>query len=52
MPDSYIQRVIQLASQGYIEIEFPVFDVDWQSQAYETVSGQNSNNTVSVTDAF
>ncbi len=26
--------------------------MDWQSQAYETVSGQNSNNTVSVTDAF
>ncbi|WP_298962504.1 adenosylcobalamin-dependent ribonucleoside-diphosphate reductase [uncultured Methylobacterium sp.] len=52
VPDSYIQRVLQLAEQGYAEIEFPVFDVDWQSQAYETVSGQNSNNTVSVTDAF
>jgi ribonucleoside-diphosphate reductase alpha chain len=29
-----------------------VFDVDWQSPAYETVSGQNSNNTVSVTNDF
>ncbi|WP_316196709.1 adenosylcobalamin-dependent ribonucleoside-diphosphate reductase [Bradyrhizobium sp. SZCCHNS3053] len=51
LPDSYIQRVLQLAENGQ-EFEFPEFDVDWQSAAYETVSGQNSNNTVSVTDEF
>ena len=51
LPDSYIQRVIQLAEAGE-PFDFPEFDVDWQSPAYETVSGQNSNNTVSVTDAF
>jgi ribonucleoside-diphosphate reductase alpha chain len=51
VPDSYIQRVIQLAKQGE-PFSFPEFDVDWQSQAYETVSGQNSNNTVSVTNDF
>jgi ribonucleoside-diphosphate reductase alpha chain len=52
VPDSYIKRVLQFAEQGYNDIEFPVFDVDWQSEAYETVSGQNSNNTISVTDSF
>jgi ribonucleoside-diphosphate reductase alpha chain len=52
IPDSYIMRVIQLAKQGYTHMEFEVFDLDWQSKAYETVSGQNSNNTVSVTDDF
>ena len=51
IPDSYINRVIQLAKQDE-PFYFPEFDIDWQSQAYETVSGQNSNNTVSVTDAF
>jgi ribonucleoside-diphosphate reductase alpha chain len=51
VPESYIKRVIDLAEQGE-EFSFPEFDVDWQSAAYETVSGQNSNNTVSVTDDF
>jgi ribonucleoside-diphosphate reductase alpha chain len=51
LPDSYIQRVLQLAEEGQ-DFDFPEFDVDWQSPAYETVSGQNSNNTVSVTDEF
>ena len=52
VPENYIARVISLARQGKSEIAFEVFDTDWQSEAYETVSGQNSNNTVSVTDAF
>jgi ribonucleoside-diphosphate reductase alpha chain len=51
LPDSYIKRVLQLAEEGE-GFDFPEFDVDWQSPAYETVSGQNSNNTVSVTDDF
>ena len=52
LPENYIQRVIQFARQGYDRIEFPVFDTDWDSEAYLTVSGQNSNNTVRVTDDF
>jgi len=50
--DNYIQRVIQFAKQGYKDIEFPVYDTDWDSDAYLTVSGQNSNNSVRVTDEF
>ncbi|MGE5150286.1 MAG: adenosylcobalamin-dependent ribonucleoside-diphosphate reductase, partial [Rhodospirillaceae bacterium] len=50
--ENYIQRVIQFARQGYRQIEFPTFDTDWQSEAYATVSGQNANNTVRVTDDF
>ena len=50
--DNYIQRVIQFAKQGYTDIEFPVYDTDWDSEAYLTVSGQNSNNSVRVTDEF
>ena len=52
VPDSYIKRVIQFAKQGYKDIEFPIYDTDWDSEAYLTVSGQNSNNTVRVTDEF
>ncbi len=52
VPDNYIRRVIQFAKQGYKDIDFPIYDTDWDSEAYLTVSGQNSNNTVRVTDEF
>jgi ribonucleoside-diphosphate reductase alpha chain len=52
VPDSIIRRTIQFARQGYTRIDFPTYDTDWDSDAYLTVSGQNSNNSVRVTDAF
>ncbi len=52
IPDSYIERVISFARQGYKDIDFKTYDTDWDSEAYLSVSGQNSNNTVRVTDAF
>ncbi len=52
IPETYVNRVLQYARQGYSSIEFPTYDVDWDSEAYNTVAGQNSNNSVRVTDAF
>ncbi|MDF1737232.1 MAG: vitamin B12-dependent ribonucleotide reductase, partial [Minwuia sp.] len=52
IPENYIQRVIQFAGQGYRHIDIPVYDKDWDSDAYLTVSGQNSNNSVRVPNAF
>ncbi|MEZ5690234.1 MAG: vitamin B12-dependent ribonucleotide reductase [Rickettsiales bacterium] len=52
IPENYIVRVIQFAKQGYTEIEFPEYDTDWDSEAYLTVSGQNSNNSIRVTNEF
>ncbi|SFB79598.1 vitamin B12-dependent ribonucleotide reductase [Tropicimonas isoalkanivorans] len=52
IPETYVNRVLQYARQGYTSIEFPTYDTDWDSEAYNTVSGQNSNNSVRVTDAF
>jgi ribonucleoside-diphosphate reductase alpha chain len=52
VPDNYIFRAIQLARQGYTSIEFDTYDTDWQSNAYQTVSGQNSNNSVRIPNAF
>ncbi|HEX4293534.1 MAG TPA: vitamin B12-dependent ribonucleotide reductase [Rhizomicrobium sp.] len=52
IPDNYIERVISFARQGYKDIDFKIYDTDWDSEAYLSVSGQNSNNSVRVTDAF
>src|ERR1700723_2770159 len=52
IPDNYIERVISFARQGYKDIDFRTYDTDWDSEAYSSVSGQNSNNTVRVTDDF
>jgi ribonucleoside-diphosphate reductase alpha chain len=52
VPNNYVLRVIQFAKQGFKEIDFPVYDTDWDSEAYLTVAGQNSNNSVRVTDDF
>ncbi|MBX3455333.1 vitamin B12-dependent ribonucleotide reductase [Ferrovibrio sp.] len=52
LPENLIQRTIQFARQGYTAIEFPAYDTDWDSEAYLSVSGQNSNNSVRVSDAF
>jgi ribonucleoside-diphosphate reductase alpha chain len=50
--DNFIKRVIQFARQGYKDIAFDTYDTDWDSEAYLTVSGQNSNNSVSLKDDF
>ena len=52
IPETYIKRVLDYAKQGYSSIEFPTYDTDWDSEAYNSVSGQNSNNSIRVTDAF
>ena len=52
IPEAYVKRVLDYAKQGFGSIEFPTYDTDWDSEAYATVSGQNSNNSVRVTDSF
>ncbi|AZO12746.1 MULTISPECIES: vitamin B12-dependent ribonucleotide reductase [unclassified Mesorhizobium] len=52
VPENYIYRVIQFARQGYTSMSFKTYDTDWDSDAYLTVSGQNSNNSVSLKDNF
>ncbi|WP_297773342.1 vitamin B12-dependent ribonucleotide reductase [uncultured Roseovarius sp.] len=52
IPETYVKRVLDYAKQGYDSIEFPTYDTDWDSEAYASVSGQNSNNSIRVTDAF
>src|SRR6516225_2879050 len=52
VPAPYIERVLQLARQGFTSLRLEEYDTDWNSKAYATVSGQNSNNSVRVTDEF
>ncbi len=52
IPNNYIERVIHLAKLGFKTIEFPTYTTDWNSESYYTVSGQNSNNSVRVTNEF
>ena len=52
IPETYVKRVLDYARQGHTRIEFPTYDTDWDSEAYNSVSGQNSNNSIRVTNAF
>jgi ribonucleoside-diphosphate reductase alpha chain len=52
IPENFTQRVIQFAKQGFEAIDFKTYDTDWDSDAYLTVSGQNSNNSVRITNEF
>jgi len=52
IPDNLIERVISFARQGFKDIDFRTYDTDWDSEAYTSVAGQNSNNSVRVTDEF
>ena len=51
VPEILIQRAINLAESGKA-LDIQEFDTDWQGEAYQTVSGQNSNNSVRVTEKF
>ncbi|MCX8175316.1 MAG: vitamin B12-dependent ribonucleotide reductase [Candidatus Micrarchaeota archaeon] len=52
VPLNYIFRALALAKQGRTSIDFPVFDTHYESEAYATVSGQNSNNSVRLSNKF
>jgi len=52
VPANYIHRMVQLAQQGVTSIHVDEYDTDWNSKAYATVSGQNSNNSVRITSTF
>ena len=52
VPEASCRRVIEFARTGAKAIAVDKYDLDWDSEAYRTVSGQNANNSVRLTDAF
>ncbi len=52
VPMNYILRALTLVEQGETSIDFNTYNTHYEGEAYITVSGQNSNNTVRVTNDF
>ncbi len=52
VPEPYIQRMYAYAQEGYTHFVFHEYNTNWDSKAYQTVSGQNSNNSIRVPNAF
>lgn len=52
IPEPFINKCVMLGSQGEGQDLVEICDTGWQSDAYNTVSGQNSNNSISATDDF
>ncbi|MBT3836335.1 adenosylcobalamin-dependent ribonucleoside-diphosphate reductase [Candidatus Woesearchaeota archaeon] len=51
IPVNYMVRALDLAKQGY-ELPLQEFDTHYESEAYLTVSGQNSNNSIRIPNEF
>lgn len=52
IPSSWIHQVITFYSETGKMPHMPLYNTAWESEAYNTVSGQSSNNSVRVTNAF
>jgi len=52
VPDGALKRALQLAADGVRSYPTEEYSIDWDGDAYFTVSGQNSNNSVRVPAAF
>ncbi len=52
VPDAYIQRMFAYAQEGFTHFVFHEYDTNWDSKAYQTVAGQNSNNSIRVPNEF
>ncbi|MCB1200147.1 MAG: vitamin B12-dependent ribonucleotide reductase [Leptospiraceae bacterium] len=52
VPETWVGKILALAKEGAKDLEIEEYNTDWNSKAYQTVSGQNSNNSVRLTNAF
>ena len=52
IPFNYIARVLALVDQGVENLDFREYDLHYEGEAYNTVSGQNSNNSIRLSNDF
>lgn len=52
VPDGLLARALGMLKEGIENFDIEALDTDWQGKAYQSVSGQNSNNSVRLTAAF
>ena len=51
-PEQWLLQLLRMAAEGVDPGKVREFSADWQDEAYVTVSGQSSNNSVRVTEEF
>jgi ribonucleoside-diphosphate reductase alpha chain len=52
IPNAFIQQCLLRYQEGDTASGIPTYDLSWDGEGYQSVSGMNSNNSVRVTDAF
>ena len=52
VPPSYLYQLLRQLEQGDSELKTAVFSTAWDDEAYNTVSGQSSNNSLRLSDDF
>ena len=52
IPAAFLYQVLLRLSQGEAAPDLPLYDTAWEGEAYNTVSGQSSNNSVRVSNKF
>jgi ribonucleoside-diphosphate reductase alpha chain len=52
IPLSFVGRTLQLAEMGVEHVDFFAYDTHFEGEAYTTVSGQNSNNSIRIPNKF
>ena len=52
IPAAFLYQVLLRISQGEAAPDLPLYDTSWEGEAYNTVSGQSSNNSVRVSNKF
>jgi ribonucleoside-diphosphate reductase alpha chain len=52
VPSSYLYQQLRRLEQGDDEVDISQYSTAWDDEAYNTVSGQSSNNSLRLTDDF
>ena len=52
VPTSFLHQILQRAREGELDPMLTEFTTEWDSEAYITVSGQSSNNSVRIANEF
>jgi len=52
VPLNFVFRALQLARQGKCSMDIKEYNTHFESEAYTTVAGQNSNNSVVIPNSF
>jgi ribonucleoside-diphosphate reductase alpha chain len=52
IPPSYLYQLLRRIEQGDDDVNLAQYSTSWDDEAYNTVSGQSSNNSLRVTDEF